>query len=165
MDICCHVHFLPGLVLTQSSSALCRGDSMTGSFSLTGSDGVEGVGDASAPPLPLATAPPPELDLFVERGKGTGTPPVTDTAARALVDLVTLGAVPLVGGGGSFADVDLFRPPLELVQPYLRDEDELEVGVAVAEAKGVVGRETEPRELGPAVAPLASALTLRYCME
>ena len=114
---------------------------------------------ASAPPLPPAV-PPPELDLFDARGRGAGTSttPVFDPdPARALVDLVTLGTTPPMGGGGSLAEVDLFRTPdEELLQACLRDE----VADDAVLERGVDGREAEPRELGPA--PLASDITLRY---
>ena len=107
------------------------------------------------------------LDLFTAlRGKGKEEEEDTlapDAAARALVDLVTLGVTPLMGGG-SFADAALFRAPAEepLQACFLEAEAEEEVA-AEAEAKGVVGREAEPRELvlGPAAASLASLLTPR----
>ena len=107
------------------------------------------------------------LDLFTAlRGKGKEEEEDTlapDAAARALVDLVTLGVTPLMGGG-SFADAALFRAPAEepLQACFLEAEAE-EVVAAEAEAKGVVGREAEPRELvlGPATASLASLLTPR----
>lgn len=115
---------------------------------------------ASAPPLPPPT-PPPELDLFAARGSGTGTipVPVPDNVdpTRALVDLVTLVTAPLITGGGSLAEVGRLRTPAEeLLQTCFRDE---EADDAVLE-RGVVGREADPRELGPA--PLASLTTLRY---
>ena len=123
------------------------------------SEGAGGRGVASAPPLPL-TIPPPELDLFAARGSGTGTTTVTvpdPDPARALVDLVTLVTAPLTMGGGSLAEVERLRTPAEeLLQACFRDE---EADNAVLE-RGVAGRETDPRELGPA--PLASLTTLRY---
>ena len=107
------------------------------------------------------------LDLFTAlRGKGKEEEDTLapDAAARALVDLVTLGVTPLMGGG-SFADAALFRAPAEepLQACFLEAEAEEEEVAAEAEAKGVVGRETEPRELvlGPAAASLASLLTPR----
>ena len=167
--------YVPGRTLTQSSRACCRGDSFTSSFSLTVSDcdggvgccagvGTGGTGIASAPPLPLL-AVPSVLNLLKARAKGKEDDTLApDAAARELVDLVILGVTPLMGGG-SFADAALFRAPAEEpLQACFREaelEEEEEEGVA-ADAKGVVGREVEPRELvlGPA-ASLASLLTPR----
>jgi uncharacterized protein YfaQ (DUF2300 family) len=64
-------------------------------------------------------------------------------------------------GGGSFADAALFRAPAEEpLQACFREAEEEEA--MEADAKGVVGREAEPRELvlGPA-ASLASLFTPR----
>ena len=98
------------------------------------------------------------LDLFTARGKGNEDTLAPDVA-RALVDLVTLGVTPLMGGG-NFADAALFLAPAE--EPCLREAEVEEAEAAEADAKGVVGREAEPRELvlGPA-ASLASLLTPR----
>ena len=123
--------------------------------------GGVGTGVASAPPLlllPLLAAPP-VLNLFTARGKGNEDTLAPDEA-RALVDLVTLGVTPLMGGG-NFADAALFRAPAEEpLQACFREFEE--DGAAEADAKGVVGREAEPRELvlGPATS-LASLLTPR----
>lgn len=101
------------------------------------------------------------LDLFTARGKGNKDTLAPDVA-RALVDLVTLGVTPLMGGG-NFADAALFLAPAEeALQACLREAEVEEDEAAEADAKGVVGREAEPRELvlGPA-ASLASLLTPR----
>lgn len=114
---------------------------------------------ASAPLLP-----PPELDLFGTRGRGAAEVEMFlgVDAALALVDLVTLGSTPLVGGVGIFADVDLFRtPPDELPHKCFREEeDDDDVDEEEEEGKRVEAREADAPELGPA--PLASAFTLRY---
>ena len=160
--------------MTQSSRACCRGDSFTSSFSLTVSDcdggvgccagvGTVGTGVASAPPLPLLAAPS-VLDLLKARAKGKDDDTLApDVAARELVDLVILGVTPLMGGG-NFADAALFRTPAEepLQACFREAELEEEEEVVAADAKGVVGREAEPRELvlGPAASP-ASLLTPR----
>ena len=53
------------------------------------------------------------LDLFTERGNGKEEEDtLAPDEARALVDLVTLGVTPLMGGG-NFADAALFRAPAE----------------------------------------------------
>lgn len=124
-----------------------------------GGGGGVATGVASAPPLLLPLAAPPVLDLFTARGKGKEDMLAPDVAF-ALVDLVTLGVTPLMGGG-NFADAALFRAPAEEpLHACFRDAEEDEVGEA--DAKGVVGREAEPRKLvlGPATS-LASLLTLR----
>ena len=114
---------------------------------------------ASAPPLP-PTTPPPELDLFAARGSGTGTTPIPvpdPDPTRALVDLVTLVTAPLTTGGGSLAEVERLRAPdEELLQACFRDEEADDAALE----RGVVGREADPREFGPA--PLPSPTTLRY---